>query len=108
MGTANPATVLAEARKALFIMAGFIAVIWIIQIVNWAGHYQLSVRYGIRPHDVGSLPEDDRARVEQFFRGGPLYCANCYTKAPSCDDCGWHIVLERTGDHIRKLHTHAH
>jgi membrane associated rhomboid family serine protease len=56
MGTANPATVLAEARKALFIMAGFIAVIWIIQIVNWADHYQLTLHYGIRPHDVGSLP----------------------------------------------------
>ena len=56
MGTANPATVLAEARKALFIMAGFIAVIWIVQIVNWADHYQLTLHYGIRPHDVGSLP----------------------------------------------------
>ena len=56
MGTANPATVLAEARKALFIMAGFIAVIWIVQIANWADHYQLTLRYGIRPHDVGSLP----------------------------------------------------
>ena len=56
LGTANPATVLAEARKALFIMAGFIAVIWIVQIVNWAEHYQLTLHYGIRPHDVGSLP----------------------------------------------------
>ena len=56
MGTANPATVLAGARKALFIMAGFIAVIWIVQITNWADHYQLTLRYGIRPHDVGSLP----------------------------------------------------
>lgn len=56
LGTANPATVLAEARKALFIMAGFIAVIWIVQIANWADHYQLTLHYGIRPHDVGSLP----------------------------------------------------
>ena len=56
MGTANPATVLAEARKALFIMAGLIAVIWIIQIVNWADHYQLTYQYGITPRDVGSLP----------------------------------------------------
>ena len=32
----------------------------------------------------------------------------CYAKAPSCDDCGWHITLERTADHIRKLHTHSH
>jgi len=56
LGTDNPATVLAEARKALFIMAGLIAVIWIIQIVNWADHYQLTYHYGIKPHDVGSLP----------------------------------------------------
>jgi membrane associated rhomboid family serine protease len=56
MGTADPATVLAGARKALFIMAGFIALIWIVQIANWADHYQLTLHYGIRPHDVGSLP----------------------------------------------------
>jgi membrane associated rhomboid family serine protease len=56
LGTDDPATVLAEARKALFIMAGLIAVIWIIQIVNWADHYQLTYHYGITPHDVGSLP----------------------------------------------------
>ena len=56
LGTANPATVLAGARKALFIMAGFIALIWIVQIVNWADHYQLTYHYGITPHDVGSLP----------------------------------------------------
>jgi membrane associated rhomboid family serine protease len=56
LGTDNPATVLAEARKALFIMAGLIAVIWIIQIVNWADHYQLTYDYGIKPRDVGSLP----------------------------------------------------
>jgi membrane associated rhomboid family serine protease len=56
LGTDDPATVLAEARKALFIMAGLIAAIWIIQIVNWADHYQLTYHYGITPHDVGSLP----------------------------------------------------
>jgi membrane associated rhomboid family serine protease len=56
LGTDNPATVLAGARKALFIMAGLIAVIWIIQIANWADHYQLTYHYGITPHDVGSLP----------------------------------------------------
>jgi len=79
MGTANPATVLAEARKALFIMAGFIAVIWIIQIVNWADHYQLSVRYGIMPHDVGSLPDIITAPFLHFSwahiegNSGPLF-----------------------------------
>jgi len=79
MGTANPATVLAEARKALFIMAGFIAVIWIIQIVNWADHYQLSLRYGIVPHDVGSLPDVLTAPFLHFSwahiegNSGPLF-----------------------------------
>jgi membrane associated rhomboid family serine protease len=50
-------SVLAEARKALFVMVAFLAVIWIVQIVNWADHYQLSAEFGIRPRDVGSLPD---------------------------------------------------
>ena len=32
-------TIVAEARKAFFVMAGILAVLWIIQIINWAGHY---------------------------------------------------------------------
>jgi membrane associated rhomboid family serine protease len=79
LGTANPATVLAEARKALFIMAGFIAVIWIVQIVNWADHYQLTLHYGIRPHDAGSLPDIITAPFLHFSwahiegNSGPLF-----------------------------------
>ncbi len=57
LGTGNAETVLAEARKALFVMVGFLALIWIIQIANWADHYQLTRDYGIRPHDAGSLPD---------------------------------------------------
>jgi membrane associated rhomboid family serine protease len=49
--------VLAEARKALFVMVAFIAVIWIVQIVNWADHYHLSAEYGIATRSVGSLPD---------------------------------------------------
>jgi hypothetical protein len=56
------------------------------------------------PADPAHLPDPERPRLEQFFRGGPLYCATCYTKAPSCDDCGWHITLERTAEHMRKAH----
>ena len=48
---------LAEARKALFVMVGFIAVIWILQIVNWADHYGLDASYGIIPRDVVRLPD---------------------------------------------------
>jgi len=50
-------SLLAEARKALFVMVGFLTVLWIIQLVNAADHYQLTINYGIRPHDVRSLPD---------------------------------------------------
>ena len=56
LGTDDPATVLAEARKAFFVMVTVLVVLWIIQIANWADHYQLTYHYGITPHDVGSLP----------------------------------------------------
>jgi membrane associated rhomboid family serine protease len=50
-------SLLAEARKALFVMVGFLAIMWIIQLVNVADHYQLTINYGIRPRDVKSLPD---------------------------------------------------
>src|ERR1700745_3126226 len=46
----------AEARKAFFLMVGFIALIWVLQIVNWADHYRLDVSYGVLPRDIGRLP----------------------------------------------------
>ncbi len=49
--------VLAEARKALFVMVGFIAVIWALQIANWADHYGYDAHYGILPRDVLRLPD---------------------------------------------------
>ncbi|MHB1597140.1 MAG: rhomboid family intramembrane serine protease [Streptosporangiaceae bacterium] len=52
----DPQTVLANARRALFVMAGVLALLWIIQIVNWALGYSLVHSYGIRPRDLGSLP----------------------------------------------------
>jgi membrane associated rhomboid family serine protease len=44
-----------EARKAFFIMAGFIGLIWILQVANWADHYQLDQDYGILPRSLGHL-----------------------------------------------------
>jgi len=57
LGSGDAESVLAEARQALFVMVGILALIWVIQIANWADHYQLTLNYGIRPHDVGSLPD---------------------------------------------------
>jgi len=44
-----------EARKAFFLMVGFIALIWILQIANWADHYHLDGSYGILPRSAGHL-----------------------------------------------------
>ena len=52
----DPATVLANARRALFVMAGVLALLWVIQIINWADGYRLVYSYGITPRNVGSLP----------------------------------------------------
>jgi len=48
---------LTEARKAFFLMVGFIGLIWLLQIFNWAGHYRLDAEYGILPRNIGRLPE---------------------------------------------------
>src|SRR5487761_1831560 len=77
--TGDEETVLAEAQKALYVMVAFIAIIWIVQVANWADHYQLSVEYGIRPHDVGSLPDLFSAPFLHFSwahiegNSGPLF-----------------------------------
>jgi hypothetical protein len=57
------------------------------------------------PRDPGDLAPDDRERLGQFFHGGPLYCDGCYDKAPTCDDCGWHIAPDRAAEHQRQAHT---
>ena len=44
-----------EARKAFFLMVGFIVLIWILQIANWADHYHLDGTYGILPRSLGHL-----------------------------------------------------
>jgi membrane associated rhomboid family serine protease len=49
-------SMLAEARKALFVMAGFLAILWIIQLINAVDGYRLTMDYGIRPHDIGTFP----------------------------------------------------
>ena len=56
------------------------------------------------PREPGDLSPEDNSRLEQFFHGGPLYCDGCYDKAPTCDDCGWHIAPELTDEHHRQAH----
>ncbi len=56
------------------------------------------------PLDEGELAPEDRNRLEQFFRGGPLYCGGCYDKVPECSDCDMHIAPDRVAEHVRQAH----
>ncbi|WP_328806265.1 rhomboid family intramembrane serine protease [Streptacidiphilus fuscans] len=75
----TPERMLAEARKAFFVMFGVMVAIWAVQIVNWMDHQQLSVEYGVVPHDVGRLPEIFTAPFLHFSwahiesNSGPLF-----------------------------------
>ena len=68
-----------EARKAFFLMVGFIALIWILQVANWADHYHLDASYGILPRNIGHLGDIFTAPVLHFSwehiegNSGPLF-----------------------------------
>ena len=71
--------IVAEARKAFFVMAGILAVLWIIQIINWADHYQLTLNNGILPRNISRLPDIFAAPFLHFSwahiegNSGPLF-----------------------------------
>ena len=44
-------------RDALIVMGAFLAVIWILQVVNWADGYRLDSEFGILPEHVSRLGE---------------------------------------------------
>ena len=58
------------------------------------------------PLNLDGLSDDDQARLEQFYHGGPLFCAKCYPDVPTCDDCQWHVPHEYIVEHIKKAHAH--
>ncbi|MBA2893225.1 rhomboid family intramembrane serine protease [Nonomuraea soli] len=47
----------AEARKAFWVMVGFLAFIWAVQIVNWMTGYTLSDEFGVQAWNPASLPD---------------------------------------------------
>ena len=71
--------IVAEARKAFFVMAGILAVLWIIQIINWADPYQLTLNNGILPRNISRLPDIFTAPFLHFSwahiegNSGPLF-----------------------------------
>jgi membrane associated rhomboid family serine protease len=51
----NAEQVLEEARKALYVMVGFIGLIWAVQVLDWAMSYKLTEDYAIFPRSVSHL-----------------------------------------------------
>lgn len=56
------------------------------------------------PLNLEAAAEGDRGRLEQYYHGGPLFCAKCFPDVPSCDDCEWHIPHEHFADHFKTVH----
>ncbi|MET8852837.1 rhomboid family intramembrane serine protease [Amycolatopsis sp. NPDC004625] len=48
---------IAEAKKALFVMVGLLALLWLVQIVNAVDDYDIGRDLGIQPRDPASLPD---------------------------------------------------
>jgi len=46
-----------KVRDAVVLMGGFLALIWVLQVFNWADGYRMDVDLGILPHQVSRLPE---------------------------------------------------
>jgi membrane associated rhomboid family serine protease len=42
-------------RNALIVMGAFLALIWLLQVLNWTDHYRLDQEYGILPRSLGRL-----------------------------------------------------
>src|SRR5205807_1932395 len=55
-GSPSAEAMIAEARKAFWVMVGFLAVLWILQILNAIDGYGITQQHGILARDVGSLP----------------------------------------------------
>jgi membrane associated rhomboid family serine protease len=55
-----------KVRDALVLVGGFVALIWVLQVFNWAVGYRMDLQLGILPHDVSRLPEIFTAPLLHF------------------------------------------
>lgn len=56
-GRSEAEAMIAEAKRALWVMVGLLAVMWLIQIINSIDGYGLSSEFGIDAREPSSLPE---------------------------------------------------
>ncbi len=75
----NAEAMIAEAKRALWVMVGLLAVMWVLQIVNALDDNGLSREFGIEARDPASLPEIFSAPFFHFgwdhieANSGPLF-----------------------------------
>ena len=55
-----------KALRALVFMGGFLALLWLIQLLNWADSYHLDDRFGILPHHESHLGDIFTAPLLHF------------------------------------------
>src|ERR1700744_4583405 len=56
-------------RDALIVMGVFLAVLWILQVANWADGYRLDAQFGILPEHLSRLPDIFTAPFLHFSWG---------------------------------------
>jgi len=52
----DPARMIAEARRAFFVMFGALCLVWALQLGNWLDDEAIARDHGIRAHDLERLP----------------------------------------------------
>jgi membrane associated rhomboid family serine protease len=57
---------LGKAVRALVFMTGFLGLLWLIQVINWADSYHLDSRFGILPHHESHLGDIFTAPLLHF------------------------------------------
>ncbi|WP_181775101.1 rhomboid family intramembrane serine protease [Amycolatopsis pittospori] len=78
-GRQDAEAMIAEAKKALFVMVGVLVVLWLIQIYNAVDGYSLVYEYGTRAREISSLPTVLTAPLMHAswghieFNSGPLF-----------------------------------
>ncbi len=78
-GRSQAEAMIAEAKRALWVMVGLLAVMWAIQIINSLDNYGLSGEFGIDAREPASLPEIFSAPFLHFSwnhieaNSGPLF-----------------------------------
>lgn len=55
--TLDPARMIAEARKAFFVIFALLCAVWAVQLANWLDDYRLSLDFGIVAHRPGRLAD---------------------------------------------------